>query len=262
MQPGASLYTDRARAGSFGAAARMYDARRPRYPSQLIDDLLSRGAQRVLDVGAGTGIASRQLLDKGADVLAVEPDPRMAEIAKEKGIPIEIGTFENWEPAERNFNLVVFGQSFHWVNPAIALPKIHSLLSTGGHLALMWNRLFPTDPTHGDFAEIYRDYMDPGSPLIDGSSIGIVETDGNTDRLIDSITASGFTVEEHTYPRNDHYSAQHWLDLVFTYSNHLILAEDKAAQLRVRLAERIGSRGVTVGGDTLLILATRSQQSG
>ena len=95
-----------------------------------------------------------------------------------------------------------------------------------------------------------------------GSSIGIVETDGNTDRLIDSITASGFTVEEHTYPRNDHYSAQHWLDLVFTYSNHLILAEDKAAQLRVRLAERIGSRGVTVGGDTLLILATRSQQSG
>ena len=258
MQPQADLYVDRARADSFGAAAQLYDARRPRYPDQLIDDLLSRGAQTVLDVGAGTGIASQQLLDKGADVLAVEPDPRMAEIAKEKGIPVEMGTFESWDPAKRNFDLVVFGQSFHWVNPSIALPKIHSLLSTGVQLALMWNRLFPTDPTHSDFAEIYRDYMNPGSPLIDGSSIGIVETDGNTDRLIASITASGFTVEEHTYPRDDHYSAEHWLDLVFTYSNHLILAAEKASELRARLADRIGAQGVSVGGDTLLILAKRS----
>lgn len=258
MQPQADLYVDRARADSFGAAAQLYDARRPRYPDQLIDDLLSRGAQTVLDVGAGTGIASQQLLDKGADVLAVEPDPRMAEIAKEKGIPVEMGTFESWDPAKRNFDLVVFGQSFHWVNPSIALPKIHSLLSTGGQLALMWNRLSPTDPTHSDFAEIYRDYMNPGSPLIDGSSIGIVETDGNTDRLIASITASGFTVEEHTYPRDDHYSAEHWLDLVFTYSNHLILAAEKASELRARLADRIGAQGVSVGGDTLLILAKRS----
>ena len=258
MQPQADLYVDRARADSFGAAAQLYDARRPRYPDQLIDDLLSRGAQTVLDVGAGTGIASQQLLDKGADVLAVEPDPRMAEIAREKGIPVEMGTFESWDPAKRNFDLVVFGQSFHWVNPSIALPKIHSLLSTGGQLALMWNRLFPTDPTHSDFAEIYRDYMNPGSPLIDGSSIGIVETDGNTDRLIASITASGFTVEEHTYPRDDHYSAEHWLDLVFTYSNHLILAAEKASELRARLADRIGAQGVSVGGDTLLILAKRS----
>ena len=257
MQPRADLYADRARADSFGAAARLYDARRPRYPDQLIDDLLSRGAQTVLDVGAGTGIVSEQLLAKGVNVIAVEPDPRMAEIARAKGISIEMGTFENWDPAARSFDIVVFGQSFHWVNPAIALPKAHALLPTGGHLALMWNRLFPTDPTHGDFAEIYRDYMDPGSPLIDGSSIGIVETDGNIDHLIASVTVSGFTVEVRTYPRDDHYSVEQWLDLVFTYSNHLILAADKASELRARLADGIGSQGVSVGGDTLLILATR-----
>jgi SAM-dependent methyltransferase len=74
----------------------------------------------VLDVGAGTGIASEQLLGKGVNVLAVEPDLRMAKIAKEKGILIEIGTFENSDPAERSFDLIVFGQSFHWVNPDIA----------------------------------------------------------------------------------------------------------------------------------------------
>ena len=187
-------------------------------------------------------------------MLAVEPDPRMAEIARNKGIPIEIGTFESWDPAERRFDLVVFGQSFHWVNPDIALPKVHRLLPSGGRLALMWNRLFPTHPTHSDLAEIYRDYMDPGSLVFGGSPNGLVDTE----RMIAPITASGFTVEERTYPRDAHYSTEHWLDLAFTHSNHLILAAEKASELRARLAERIGSKGVSVGGDTLLILATRS----
>ncbi len=167
----------------------VYDARRPRYPEQLIDDLLSEGARTVLDVGAGTGIASEQLLQKGVDVVAVEPDPRMAVVAKEKGVPIEIGTFESWDPADRQFDLVVFASSFHWVNPDIALPKAHRLLTENGRLALMWNRLLPTHPTQNDFAEIYRDYMDAGSPLVDGSSNGLVETDRHTDALITAITA-------------------------------------------------------------------------
>jgi SAM-dependent methyltransferase len=259
MQPREGLYLDRARADSFGAAARIYDAHRPRYPAQLIDDLLMQSPQAVLDVGAGTGIASAQLLAKGANILAVEPDPRMADVARDKGIRVEIGTFESWDPAERRFDLVVFGQSFHWVNPDIALPKVHRLLTSGGRLALMWNRLIPTHPTHSDLAEIYRDYMDPGSSVFGGSPNDLGDTERRrTERMIASITASGFTVEERTYPRHAHYSTQQWLDLAFTHSNHLVLAAEKASELRARLAERIGSTGVSVGGDTLLILATRS----
>jgi SAM-dependent methyltransferase len=213
--------------------------------------------EAVLDVGAGTGIVSEQLLARGLNALAVEPDPRMAEIARGKGIPIEIDTFETWDPAGRHFDLVVFGQSFHWVNPDVALPKVRRLLSTGGRLALMWNRLSPTHPTHSDLAEIYRDYMDPSTPLF-GSSPSLVDTEPSTERMITSITASGFTVEERTYPRRVHYSTEEWLDLAFTYSSHLVLAIDKASELRARLADRIGQEGVAVGGDTLLILATRS----
>jgi SAM-dependent methyltransferase len=258
MQPRADLYLDRARADSFGAAARVYDAHRPRYPDQLIDDLLMQSPQAVLDVGAGTGIVSEQLVAKGVNVLAVEPDPRMADVARDKGIRVEIGTFESWDAAERRFDLVVFGSSFHWVNPDIALPKVHRLLTSGGRLALMWNRLSPTHPTHSDLAEIYRDYMDPGSSVFGGSPKDRVDTDRRTERMIASITASGFTVEERTYPRDAHYSTQQWLDFAFTHSNHLVLAAGKASELRARLAERIGPRGVSVGGDALLILATRS----
>jgi hypothetical protein len=55
-----------------------------------------------------------------------------------------------------------------------------------------------------------------------------------------------------------HYSTQQWLDIAFTFSNHLTLAADKATELRARMAELIGPSGVSVGGDALAILATPS----
>jgi hypothetical protein len=53
-----------------------------------------------------------------------------------------------------------------------------------------------------------------------------------------------------------HYSTQQWVDTAFTFSNHLTLAADKAAELRTKMAELIGPSGVWVGGDALVILAT------
>ena len=84
----------------------------------------------------------------------------MAAVAQAKGIPVENALFEQWEPAGRRFDRVVFAASFHWVDPAVALPKIRGILNDGGKLALIWNRLRPTDPTRAEFECIYRDYMD------------------------------------------------------------------------------------------------------
>lgn len=246
MPPRLNLFTNRERANSFGGAADNYDTHRPRYPDQLIDDVLASGARRLLDVGAGTGIASMQFIERGVDVLAVEPDTRMAAVAQAKGIPAEISAFEQWEPAGRRFDRVVFAASFHWVDPAVALPKIRSILDDGGKLALIWNRLRPTTPTRAEFESIYRDYMD-------------IETrrgDGNPDEIVDLITAAGFTVTQRRYPHDLHYSAQQWVDIAFTFSHQLILAADKANELRARLIDRIGPAGVSVGGDAMAILAT------
>jgi 2-polyprenyl-3-methyl-5-hydroxy-6-metoxy-1,4-benzoquinol methylase len=94
-------HTDRRRAGAFGSAAEEYDRHRPRYPAALIAGLVADDA-RVLDVGAGTGIASAQLVGAGAQVLAVGPDSRMARVAAGKGIHVEQATFEDWQPAGRS----------------------------------------------------------------------------------------------------------------------------------------------------------------
>ncbi|MGC2676533.1 MAG: ubiquinone/menaquinone biosynthesis protein, partial [Mycobacterium sp.] len=136
--------------------------------------------------------------------------------------------------------------SFHWVDPAVALPKIRQVLDDGGKLALIWNRLRPTKPTRAEFESIYQNYM----------NIETHRHDGNPNEIVDRLAAAGFTVTQQRYPHDLHYSAQQWVDIAFTFSNQLLVAADKAAELRARLVDRIGSAGVSVGGDAVAILAT------
>lgn len=179
----------------------------------------------------------------------------MAEIAAEHGVPVEVATFEDWDDAGRMFDVVLFAQSFHWVDPAVALPKIRRLLAPGGRLALAWNRLFPVQPSRADFAEVYRDFLDAASPLVTATPTGGTGSGMDSADVVADLEAAGFAVQQLTYERGEQYSREQWLDLVFTYSNHLVLPADRAAELRARLGAVIGDGGVQVGGDTLLIVA-------
>ena len=255
MPPRTDLYTNRTRANSFGAAAQRYDAHRPHYPDALIDDLLASDVRTCLDVGAGTGIASKQFADRGVEVLAVEPDERMATVLRAKLIPTEIATFEQWNPDGRKFDLVVFAASYHWVDPAVALPKVAGVLAEGGRLALLWNRLRPIAPSHEQFSEIYRDYLPPDPYDRDRDPNGVRS-------VVDTLRAFGFDVTQHTYARTLQFSRDQWLEVLFTYSKYLTLPDDAAAELRRRLAERIDDSGVTVGGDALAIVGTPNRRPG
>src|SRR6478609_10551502 len=94
-------------AESFGAEAQRYDRARPTYPSALMDAIVSDLPGRsILDVGIGTGISSRQVRDAGFDVLGVEADARMGEIARRRGFTVEVASFEDWDPAGRRFDAV------------------------------------------------------------------------------------------------------------------------------------------------------------
>jgi SAM-dependent methyltransferase len=246
MTDRAPVHRDRRRAESFGAVAESYDRHRPRYPEDLISELVSRAGMRALDVGAGTGIASMQLLNAGAEVLAVEPDSHMARVAAAKGLRVEEAPFEQWEPAGRTFDLVVFAQSFHWVEPNSSLRKVAGLLGPGGYAALLWNRITPVAPTRQQFDAAYAGLLDEWQrPSVD------FEGGAELEALLDE---AGFVSEHRRYVERQHYRTEDWVDMVTTYSNVLTLEPSAQAELRARLEQCIGASGVDATNDALALV--------
>ena len=126
------------RAGSFGAAADVYDRARPSYPADAVRWALPLGAQRVLDLGAGTGKLTAVLLDLGLDVVAVEPSEQMRAHVPARAEALA-GTAEQVPLADASVDAVVVGQAFHWFDPVPALAEVARVLRPGGTLGLLWN---------------------------------------------------------------------------------------------------------------------------
>jgi SAM-dependent methyltransferase len=261
--PDQPFYRSRDRAESFGGVAGDYDRHRPGYPAQLMDDLAALAAEVggasavVLDIGCGTGKASVQLRARGLDVLGVEIDERMAEVARSHGISVETGSFESWPSAGRHFDLLVCGQAWHWIDASIGLPKAAALLRPAGGLALFWNQNV-LDPGVRDVLEVaYRAHAPQLLTSVGSApSAGSPESDG---WRVDELRATGLfeRVEARTYQRSAVFSAAEWTDMVNTHSDHLGLPPERRAALTAALLEVIDGLGGSIQTqlDTYLLLA-------
>lgn len=129
-------------ARSFDDAAALYDATRPDYPPTALPWLVPDGAVRVLDLGAGTGKLTRQLVGLGLDVVAVEPSRQMlAELRA--GLPaaeVHEASAEAIPLPDADVDAVVVAQAFHWFDAEPALREIARVLRPGGRLGMIWNR--------------------------------------------------------------------------------------------------------------------------
>jgi SAM-dependent methyltransferase len=153
-----------AAADGFGAAADAYERARPDYPAAAIEHLADklglRAGATVLDLGAGTGKLTRQLVPTGATVVAIEPVAAMREqlVASVPGVEVLDCTAEQISWPNGEADAVVAGQAFHWFDAGRALVDIARVLRPGGGLGLMWNRRDEREPWVARMSEIIRPF--------------------------------------------------------------------------------------------------------
>jgi SAM-dependent methyltransferase len=249
----------------FDQQAEAYDRFRPTYPDAVIDELLGPvpAGLDVLDVGCGTGIASRQMAQRGAKVLGVELAPRMAEIARGHGVEVEIAAFEGWDAAGRTFDRVTSAQAWHWLDLPIATAKAASVLRPGGRLGLIWNAGCQPDDLADALEEVYASVVPRGGHRLFRGYAANRSSDVKTGlgSEIDAVSAVpdfGAPTEK-WFPWTRAYQRDEWLDQLVSRSDHAALEP----AVRDRLFEAIGAAIDDQGGsfvmnfETVLITATR-----
>ncbi|MEJ3404001.1 class I SAM-dependent methyltransferase [Rathayibacter sp. YIM 133350] len=134
------LPRDRRHAQSFRENAGGYDAHRPGYPRESVQWLLG-DAHDVADIGAGTGKLTRELVELGANVTAIDPAPEMLHVLGER-LPqltrLE-GAAENLPLPDASMDLITFAQAWHWVDVDAATREALRVLRPKGRLGLIWN---------------------------------------------------------------------------------------------------------------------------
>ncbi|AOR30042.1 methyltransferase type 11 [Streptomyces fodineus] len=237
-------------AQSYGADAERYDRTRPRYPDALIERIVATSPGRdVLDVGAGTGIAGLAFQATGCTVLGVEPDSRMADFARHKGLDVEVATFEDWDPAGRTFDLIIAGTAWHWIDPVAGAAKAARTLRPGGRLALFWNAFRPTPEVAEAFGAVYARVL-PDSPIYQRGMAGPESHAVVVARAAEGLEQSGAFAEPEQWHFDwaRHYTRDAWLDQVPTFGGHGQLPPDELDALLTGIGDAIDSMG---GGFTM-----------
>ena len=159
----------------FNDVPELYERVRPGYPGELFADLvtITRLGERssVLEVGCGTGQATRSLAALAGSVTAVEPGPEMAararhQLAALRNVTVETSAFEDWDDRGRRFDVLVAASAWHWVDPAIGWRRAHDVLNPRGWMALLGNVVVrrPGEPeVYAETADLHERFS-PGNP--------------------------------------------------------------------------------------------------
>jgi SAM-dependent methyltransferase len=254
----------------FGEAAELYDRARPGYAAELVDGVLRfAGVEgdglRALEVGAGTGKATVAFASRGLRILALEPSPQMAEVARRNcaafpRVSVDCVTFEDWPPEPPAFGLLFSAQAWHWVDPAVRRVKAAQVLAPGGTLALIWHRIrWRGEPLRDDLEEIYRRLapelyeQSPGFP-------GLTRRQEPAE-LLQEIRATGLfeQVQTRTHGWSQTFTADGFVERLATQSNHLLFDAARRSALFDGLRGLVAAHGgeIAIPHDTVVALAHR-----
>ena len=238
----------------FNEVPELYDRVRPSYPEELFADLVTVTGMgersSVLEVGCGTGQATRSLAALGCSVTAIEPGPEMAALARQRiatfgNVEVETSTFEEWDDHGRRFDVLVSAAAWHWVDPLIGWQRAHDVLRPGGWMALLGHVVVrqPGEPeVYAETADLHERFS-PGNP--DWGHPPLADDVRTTNKewgLVDDPGALFGPTIVRWYPTVQWFNGDGFADLLRSTSLYRRLDRDVREPLLDAIAERIRTR--------------------
>lgn len=223
------------RATIFGSEANAYDELRPRYPAEAIDLLVADDPALLIDAGCGTGIAARQVADRGVNVLGVKPDPRMAAVAQAQGTEVTVVKLEDWEPVESDG--LYAAQSWHWIDPNRGATVAATTIQQGGRWMACWNVDVP-DEVRAACDEVYR-RLAPA--LVRDRPDVHLKNHEFEDRISHGLEATACfePIEKHSVSWLDRITPQRFDDRIDSHSANRLLADELRQRVREALIDAL-----------------------
>lgn len=228
---------------SFGRAVDAYERARPQYAADAVAWVAERlPFGRVLDLGAGTGKLTRQLLGAAGSVIAVEPDDDMRAMLERVLPEVESrrGSAEAIPLPDASVDAVTVAQAFHWFEREAAFAEMHRVLRPAGGIAVLWNEY--------DWPELNAivDRLRPKPPTDDGVYEQLVATPLFT------------RPEQRTFAHADRVGADVVVDRISSISAVIGASKDDRNEALAAVRALVGERTVDFPMITNVIAADRA----
>ncbi|PJY99740.1 MULTISPECIES: class I SAM-dependent methyltransferase [Bacillus] len=234
---------------TFNEDVENYDKWRPTYCDKLFKDILEYSrvgnGKKVIEIGIGTGQATKPFLEKDCELTAVEFGKDLAEYTKSKfreykNLTVHHSTFEDYNCQEESIDLIYSATAFHWIPEEKGYPKVSKFLKPNGTLALFWNRPFVSrdnDELHQKIQSIYQKYRPSNTKIIEN------DTDRYNNRL-NTIQSYGFKdIVFKLYHLTRVFSSNDYISLLNTYSDHRSMPYEIKKMFEYEIREAIIDSG-------------------
>jgi SAM-dependent methyltransferase len=236
---------------TFNQAAELYDRARPYYPEQLFDDLVGladiQPGASILEIGCGTGRATLPLARRGFRITCVELGENLAAVARRNladfpQVNVVTCPFETWDSSGETFDMVLAATCWDWIDPNVRYRRASGILKPYGRLAIVGaGHAFPKDADafFFDIQDVYRALgMQPATetwppPL--PQDVPDMREEIESSGLFDDVQVRRYVWEQM-------YTADHYIDLLNTFSGHIALDPVERDFLYRNVRERIEAR--------------------
>lgn len=218
---------------AFNEVVEAYDKMRPAYVKALYQDLFAYRTiteqSKVLEIGIGTGKATRPILETGCELTAVELSDKMAKCSAQKfahfpKFSVKNVAFQDFEAPDASYDLIYAATAFHWLPEKMGYSKVFRLLRPGGVFARFANHPYPKDEAHEvlyeEIQKLYAEYLSRNMPPEE-------YTEQDAKAVAGIGKAYGFVdIQYHLYQRVRTFTGPEYTSLLGTYSDHIVLPQN------------------------------------